>query len=704
MSPIVGYCLLTFAGWYFYEFNFKGTDAYYYWVLLIATILLTAAIAKIWKQKLWRELFSRELVIPALIGLIIFFMIAIPSLLQKEMTTMSLGNNDIAAYALSSEAVKELPRTDVSTVSYFPTHVETLGGFIDTAFFCSVAKLEPHQVQMMSLYLFFIVSVFLTYILGREVFKYTTFGSNSIMLLYGLNSILVYIIYQGFENQIIAVPLMLFIMLINVLIVKAENVKSAAAYLPLLVLSLWALSLTYSHMIVIIYALLLAYVLVSCVGLRRTSPLARWGALNCLALLVISCLSPHRLQMVVSNTLTMSDANAGWFMPWTTPQKLFGIASFLIPDGVNLQPNQIAILQNFAALTVIISVLLTVMIVAGFVRLYSSNRESFFFSIMTFTSLVAGAFILSIWNIPKTGQGFGGYNQFKLMSFFLPLLLLSSFALLGNIEPHMPVSNVRSGLLGIVKSGPEYLNIKKGSLYFVVLVALVITNGLSLGVSLYAVNKHISIAPVDAISLQGIRNNEEIGSINIPSDGGIYWNIMWEAYSMFPKKLFFEQPTYYPSTPLNGEWWLVRNDFLVISYLDDPNTIIPINSRYSLRRASSGFNVQFGVGWSDSEEVRRWTIADDASIIVYSNLDNIHTNLTLKYNPLNIDNRLSLYLNGNKVQDCDDNSSCLVKDLVFRKGENVIEFKAKLPPQQPGYGDPRELCYCFQLIKFEQVK
>ena len=84
LSPLIGYCLITLTGWFFYSLNFKGTDDYYYWILLIALLLLIGAIIKIWKQKILKKLFSRELIITVMIAIIIFLAIAFPSLRQKR--------------------------------------------------------------------------------------------------------------------------------------------------------------------------------------------------------------------------------------------------------------------------------------------------------------------------------------------------------------------------------------------------------------------------------------------------------------------------------------------------------------------------------------------------------------------------------------------------------------------------------------------
>jgi len=715
LSPLIGYCLLTLAGWFFYSLNFKGTNDYYYWILLIALILLVGAVIKIWKQKFLRELFSRELITPILIAVIIFLVVAFPALRQQDMTSMSLGNNDIAFYTLGSKMIQTMPKSDFHLINYFESDLTNymFGAYINTAFFCSVAKLDPYQVQMISIFVFFIISLFLTYILAREVFRYTGFAANVVLLLLGLSSMVYNVVYQGFERQIIAVPLMLLVILSSIAIVRANKLRDALRYAPFLFLALWGLSLTYSHMLVIIYGLIIPYVLLSCWKNKTVAKLLNWAAISFIAVLIIVCLSPQRAQVIITTTLLSSNSAAGWFIPWIIPQKLYGITPFLTPDIFSFNPDTLAALacSNYSlTFTTIVALLLAAVIGCGFVKLYKNDMENFLFSLSSFLLIFAGASILSVQNINReVSGGFGGYNQFKLISFFLPVLLLSSFALFRDMT-----FNLRSVFQPPVKSSREYLSIRKNTLYFLIIAALVISNCVSAAATLYDTHKLVNVIPSDTVNLQTIGNNKEIKSINIPAGDPAYraksfWYIMWEAYFLYPHKLYFEQSTYYAATPLNGDWWLIRNtggsaeQVLSILRKTDSNTM-PINSAYALSKSAPHSPVRFGNGWSVDEVDHRWTTSNVASIIINSTAENLRTDLTLKYGALNKDNNLSVYMNNVKIMDCDNDSSCVIKNLLLNKGENILELKAKLPAELPGNGDPRKLCYCFKLIQIEEVE
>jgi len=685
LSPLTGYCLLTLAGWYFYLLNFKGTDDYYYWILLLALLLLIGALIKIWKQKFMAELFSRELIPPILIAAIIFVIAAFPALLQADLTSMSLGNNDIEIYTSINRFLQSSPKIDITEGNY----IQELGAYLSVPFFCSVTKLDPYQVQMIELFIFFIISVMLTYIIGRETFYYSGTAANVIMLLIGCNSIMYYVIYHGFVRQVIAVPLMLLIVLSNVAVVRANKFRGALRYAPVLLLALWGLSQTYSHMLVIIYGLIIAYVVLSAWKNKKFAVVLNWAAINCIVSLVVVCLSPQRLQLIISNLLYLSSRPFGWFIPFTTPEKLYGLYPFLYP--------------NIVAITISVSVFMAAVIIYGYRKMCKGERESFLLSITLFTLIMLGALILSFQN--KSTEGFGGYAQFKLVSFFLPILLLSSLVALSDLSINLSCINSRTWLFPAAKSGRLYLNILRKLSPFLITVVMVIANCLSAAFTQKSIQQGLALVSADIAQLRDLAGNAEIKSINIPADNhGSNWNIMWESYFLSSKKLYFEQKTYYSATPLDGEWYLIRRAEKVLSILNktDPVTI-PINPTYSLKRASN-ITARFGKGWSDPDVNHRWSTSAVASIIINLTDDNVCTELTLKYWPLNKDNNLSIYLNNVKILDCDKNNYCVIKCLLLSKGENILEFRAKLPEERPDNVDPRKLCYCFQLIQLEEVK
>ena len=82
-------------------------------------------------------------------------------------------------------------------------------------------------------------------------------------------------------------------------------------------------------------------------------------------------------------------------------------------------------------------------------------------------------------------------------------------------------------------------------------------------------------------SLGEINKFNNVKSINIPE--GQYWDIMWEAYFLMKKELYFEQQTYYPkSVALKGEWDLLRGQEKY-NTSDEENKVI-LGGKYLLKK------------------------------------------------------------------------------------------------------------------------
>ncbi len=134
--------------------------------------------------------------------------------------------------------------------------------------------------------------------------------------------------------------------------------------------------------------------------------------------------------------------------------------------------------------------------------------------------------------------------------------------------------------------------------------------------------------------------------------------------------------------------------------LDNGPNIIKSNPVALSYIKNADFTFQFGSGWGDSESTHRWTVSSLAVSIITTDSENVSASLFLQYEPLKEDNSLSVYLNGVKIMDCDSNSECNIDKLTFKKGKNILEFKAKLPAATPSNNDSRTLCYSFYTITF----
>lgn len=560
LSPMVGYSYLTLFGWYCYSLNVGGTDVYALTILLPPAIFLYFA----YKSGKYEKLLDSKSIAPLIIGIIIFLIISIPLLTKIDMlTSISIGNNDIADSASISTFLKEFTRSDtvgfLGQSGFFKWQADQaiFGGSLSTAFAGSLFSLETYQLQSMSIHIFFFFSIPLFFALAQESFGYNYYAATGIMVLYGLSPIMYYTIYNGFQGQIIATGLALCILLLNLQVINnSKKFSDYFSYIPLAVLFNWGISLTYPHMLPFIYIPLICYQLILVLHSKSFSNIFYWISFVILTLIVVVILSPFRAKALVSYLFQMANVQAGWYMPLFSPDAIFGI----------MVSNMAALRPHSGFIRIILSIPLLLIMALGFLNAYRTDRKLFLFSGVSLVVVIVGYTILSFTG--KTEVGWGGYKSYKLISFFLPLILLSSLSLFRNMN----------------FTGKYRINY----LLPFSLVILILCNVYSISKVTKQVVKRNRMVDSDMADLRKIESNNLVKSINIL--GTDPWDILWEVNFLMRKKLYFETSTYGGRTAsnLDGEWNLIRC-FPAISgkSITLSEEIIPVNSSYMLIRNNS---------------------------------------------------------------------------------------------------------------------
>ncbi|MFH1825128.1 MAG: hypothetical protein ABH873_07910 [Candidatus Firestonebacteria bacterium] len=550
LSPVIGYCFLTLAGWFLYNTKFNGTNEYYMYILLLSLLFLVIAIfVKVNKKnESIEEYYNKELLIPSFIAILVFFILSFPSVKECYLTSISYGNCDIVNYARFSRGMQELNISAINSTNYFADlwlpQKTIFGSYLNTAFFSSVFKLEPFQVQNISVNMFFIFSVFLLYVVLRKNFKYDAFPSSVITLLYGLSSIMYCVVYNGFEAQIIATSLMLFFVLINTITIRLKKFYEMLFFLPFLVMVNWGFSLTYPHMFFITGCLIVFYSIVFSLYERSFKTFLRWFSFYLVSIVIVFLLSPFRFITVLEYTLFTKNVLCGWFISWIS-----------IDTALGFVPGKFRLSSPLVIMVVLTGILL-IPVIHGLVNIFKKNKEIFIISIFFIVIIIFGTLVLATKSDPVE-HGFGGYKQFKFITFFLPLLLAS--------------------LLIIFKD-------KYNKIAFYTMVGLIFINSLCVSSNSIYMFKHHLVVSEDMADLQKLEKDKNVNSVNIPG-GNVWWDIMWEGYFLMNKKVYFAQSTYYPEAPiLKGEWNLNRGSPVRVT--DKNDTILPVNSTYYLTKKS----------------------------------------------------------------------------------------------------------------------
>jgi hypothetical protein len=169
--------------------------------------------------------------------------------------------------------------------------------------------------------------------------------------------------------------------------------------------------------------------------------------------------------------------------------------------------------------------------------------------------------------------------------------------------------------------------------------------------------------------------------------------------------LFRSSSSYYPASPQYGEWTLQETKpFDIITLVNtDPNKI-EINNGYFLTKnnlepvLSKGW---YGLESKNDNQKWRWTGANnkDPSVALYAQNENKYIDIILNYSAADPSNTFSVFLDGKKIIDCNDNHVCLLNNIYISKGDHDLVFKSKLPARVFGTEDPRSLGYAFSDIK-----
>ena len=686
LSPMVGYCYLTLVGWLCYNLNLKGTDAYGSALLILPLVVLYYALTTGARQTAeHHKLINVELIAPIAVGVIAFIIISIPSIVSVDaLTSTSFGNADIAGYTSSARYLKEFARSDTvgflgdktNEFRYVP-HIY-FGPCFATALPSSLFSLETYKLQNIGIHVFFLFGVLLLYSLAREGFRYNRYSAIMVIVLYGLSPIMYYTAYQGFQGQIIGTSLaMCLILLHHKAIENCKRISDYYSYVPLVVLLTWGVLITYRHMLPLIYVPLACYVLV--VGLCERSRVSafNWVLFLLMTVATASLLSPSRVMSLPVYLIAQGNFPVGWHIPLIALDAVFGLTF----NDVSLQGH-----MNLARITV--SVLLGVLTVAGYVVVYKKDRKLFLLAASSVLPILLGYVILAFPD--RTGSGWGGYRSYKLLSFFLPQVLLGVLIVFRNLQ-----------------------FARKDRTYYFLPLALAVLLACSM-VSCYAIVQHMSktrlVVSKDLADLRRVESDPRVESVNILRSD--FWETLWRANFLMRKQLYFETTTYYDYTAsrLDGQWDLrsihgSSNDIIHVTGFGKVKTgnepdAIAVNPSYVLERVgalSTTLRARFEQGWYNSEGTHIWSgeSGDNSSIVLQCPKDKLAIDLQAKYWPLDRNNRLSIYLNGSKITDCSGNDSCRADGMILSAGQNVLVFKTALPPTVPSSADPRRLGYAF---------
>ncbi len=556
--PVIGYCITSILGWYGYFFNLPGTDAYAKYLLLPTGVLLIYHLIRKNRNAVFNGYLNsfKSNLLPILMGLVVIVVFSVPFLNHKDgLTSVSYINNDIANTASVSKFIKEFSRHDktglLGQADVYKHQVDDqiLGGPFFNSFFSSLMSLKPYQVQNISFSVFFLFGLFLVYVLARELFKYNKKSALVIMALFGLNPLMFFTNHLSFQGQIVSLSLVLssFFILLKVAR-EATELKKVWSYLASFVLINCGIALTYNHIFPLLFLPVVLMVVIQGSIEKSYRKARNWLIFTSVGIAFMAMLLPYKAVAIIKMTLSRFGSMNGWYFPLFTPDTIFGFTL----NRVNLEAPHLSKHVLLSAIPVVVAVL-------GLIRCYRKDKQTFF---LLFSFLFTA---ISLYLVCAFGgsheQGWGGYRSYKILSFYLPFIILSGLHLFSEVE--FSSRKIKAVLLSSV------------------CCIFLLANGYSTVMLTKMIIKKNRSATHDMADLEKVEKMPDVQSINILSN--TCWDILWETHFLYRKKLYFKNKISYHGVLVGteGEWDLInikKNDW------DRTNEreIITLNDTYIL--------------------------------------------------------------------------------------------------------------------------
>jgi hypothetical protein len=607
-----------------------------------------------------------------------------------NLTTVSLGNNDIATYAAMARYLSEFSRHSMEgfvgqmALSPLPLEWATKDFYFGPASFVAFASkllgLMPHQELSLCVFLLSALCAAVTFILLNETLQLSARVALFGVAFVAFHPMIQYVALEGFFPQVVGMGLALLIFCTNTKLLDKNNARFDNPKLwVLLTLLTCGLLLNYPHMLVFVWFFVAFYSIILAF-LERSLPRIKICAVaNILALLGTALILPQRIGPFVAIFRVYAAAEAGWFIPWMAPNYIAGL----------MYKNPLLDAESDWRVRLALSIILAL---AFMCSMYIAQRNGFRRIValgVACVTVYAGCFSLAV--MGRQNGILGGYKSFKLVVFFLPLFGATFVA-----------------LSAVVKSGYGRIDLAIKS----VVVAAVIGGYAMADNTMLRPARLARVEPEYEI-LRGVERTKSVKSINVLAD--VYWPTLWTAYFLIHKKLYLAHQSYYQTSELIGEYdledkALSRAEIVHVKPIEAP-VATPLNERFVLvGPVKRKVRAELGVGWFLGETGHVWSGKDGkrASVILHSQDDGVQVRLRLICYPLRENDNLTVLFHGERLGAVTDTQSggrkeIKISELVLNKGDNEVDIISELDPIHPNATDPRLLSHSFTSVEIEEL-
>lgn len=672
-APWVGIGYVSFVSYSLYRLGIGGVHAYAAYLWLLPALFALYAVFGIVQNKdsVLKQLYPFIYILP-LFAFCAFGYAGVSDFL----TSISIGNNDIADYALVSQYLKEFSRN--SAFGFFGQQdgirfladANWVAPNVMMAFVSSLLPVKVYEIATVATDAAALLTVPVFYAMCSELVGEKRSGVAMMTLVYSLNPMLYYVRLQGFHGQLMGVGYIMLLFVVAFFVLKdAAYTENKYRYFALFSFVFEGFLLSYVVILPIALFFLMMWLLA---GLFAGKDKTRFVTVTVLLLLsgcMVLVITPLRVASVIVTMTQVAAGGAGWHIPPVTMNEVFGAVGNDIDFQAATSPYEI-----------LFSVVMIAFVLYAFV--WKKMNYDILPEVVYVAAFVIMYMIFSIRGIKETG--FGGYQAFKYVVNFYPLLLCC----------YLSIGLVFAKKIGVSKY------------YYVdaVLLCLLIAATSADYARNVLMRNGILVLTKDLMQLEKINDNDTIKSINISGMG--YWDEMWSPVLLYKKRLYFKSDLYLgrSSSPLIGEWTLRKNDlskgdlFVYKPKGNDTQKNV-VNGQYYLNAGrEDGIYVTPGAGWWGYEGPdHRWTGSNGRSseIVVENYGKDAVVDIKSSYG-MDADDKVDVYINGSLATLVNSAGGFEIDNALIKKGRNTIDIVVQKEPVRRGVGDPRKLSVLFK--------
>jgi hypothetical protein len=555
-APVVGLALLQTFAWYWLDNSGHGWSTGF--PILLGLNAVAFIVCMIRRRP--KIIFDRRCAITVVlfVGLVAATCALFTSNYQvvathgDAITAGSLGNNDIAAYAITTKFVHDDPLSSSGPISRWDlgafTRKDVFGVFPVVDSTATVTGVGDWQALLPVVLTMVLLSALAVRDLANRLFPGSRMRATIVAVIASAGYLFALIQGHYFISQLMAMPIAVGLAVIYLGAVDQTTRANFFRLIALVALFDIVLAFTYAHMLFLSQPIIGGAVLLAIVGKGWAAKARRVVTVAALGMVATAVVIPQRFWIALHTLADLvSDKKSGFPLNGFTPLQVLGLQKTLTA------PSHGQLLLQGAVVLLVVALAAAV--------LWRTDRRGAAFCVAA-PALILGSYYVIFFSRGRS------YTQWKWISFFQPLYMgtvilvvcAALAVLLQRVNVRTTLRLVGGGLAGVI----------------VLYVVLHDTRQLT------ARRDFWTKVPPQLAAIHDSPRLAKIDTLNVKL--APYWESMWGTYFLEPRTVYLRSKTYYPKSGPVATWTLEP-----AADPDPANEVAqPLNPAYKIVRAAPG--------------------------------------------------------------------------------------------------------------------